>query len=78
MVDCFRRDDQLHPEPSTRPSRFGHLGEVVDQHRIPSFFASIFGLSWAFWIGVVAGTDVESLALVAIIPGAFGPPLEPP
>lgn len=51
-----------------------HLGEVVDRHRIPSFFASTSGFSWAFWIGVAAGTDAESLGLVAVIPALSARP----
>lgn len=62
-------------ERSTHPPRFGHLGEVVDRHRILSFFAGAFAFSWTFWIGVATSTDAESLGLVVVIPGAFGPPL---
>lgn len=62
-------------ECSARTSWIGHLGNIVDRHRILSFFVGTFSFSWTFWIGIAVSTDAQSLGLIAVVPGAFGPPL---
>lgn len=55
--------------------QLGGVGRAVDRHGLFSFFVLAFALSWAFWVGVAASGLGESLGVVAVIPGAFGPPV---
>lgn len=62
-------------ERNERTHRLGGLGHTVARHQLFAFFLITIALSWTFWIGVVTSGLGESLGLVAVIPGAFGPPV---
>lgn len=47
----------------------------VTRHQLLSFFVLAFAFSWTFWIGASLRGFTESQGLLAVVPGAFGPPL---
>lgn len=59
----------------TRVKSTGRLSRFVSRYPLTVFFLLAFGVSWTVWLGIAAGRSSESLGLLAVIPGAFGPPI---